>query len=345
MPLLWFRVASAGTEPERYTLQVPFQFSSSHTLRNDSEGRTLVFGDLVIEIAENQGIQLLRVSGFRTSADAEAFLPRLQGALLRLTVVKRLSLRANLDLQAPKLHDPPIDVRNNPNFGNIMEQRGWTHVDGWVDPTPTVVIPEHLRLVELGAGSMKVTLGMPVSMFLTTLQEGLVLLSPENIAANERLALAVDLYAASLSDVASTARVISLSTTLEALLQPETVKPAVVAHIDALLKELEQRRGQQDESVEDREELNRFRSRLSSLKDESISRRLRALVVSHHQVLGETADEAHRNMKAAYDIRSKLLHEGHADTADIGLAVNWLQAAVPKILEALISQACQAPVN
>ena len=342
MPLLWFRCASDGREPERYTVQVPFQFGPTHVLKNDEEHKAFPFGDLTVDVFENQGIHLLRVTGFRTHAEAEAFLPRLRGALLRLTVVKRLSLRASLALQVPKMHNPPIDVRDNPNFGGLMEHKGWTHLDGWVDPAPAVVIPEHLRLVELGVGSMKATLSMPVSSFVQILREGLELPSAANIAADDRLALAVDLYAASLSDVTSSARVIGLSTTLEALLQPEAVQPAVNAHIDSFLQDLESRRDRQNESEEQRAEFDRLRSRLADLKNESVSRRLRHLVVSHAEALGETQEEAARNIGAAYGARSELLHEGHADVDAIRRAESWLQTAVPKILDTLIARACAA---
>lgn len=191
MPFLWVRCISDGQEPERYTVQVPFQFGPTHVLNNDEENKAFPFGYLAIDVLKNEGIHLLRVTGFRTHAEAEAFLPRLHGALLRLTVVKRLSLRAKLALQVPKIYNPPIDVRNNPDLGGIMEHKGWTHVDGSVDLTPAVIIPEHLRLAEVGVGSVKLTVGMPVSSFVQILQEGLEFPSVANIAADNRLVLAV----------------------------------------------------------------------------------------------------------------------------------------------------------
>ena len=91
MALLWFR-ASVGSPPERYTLQIPFQFGSTHEL-NPSNVNAIAYGDLRLEVFENEGVKLLRVIGFKTADEAEAFLPRVRGALLRLIVVKKLSLR------------------------------------------------------------------------------------------------------------------------------------------------------------------------------------------------------------------------------------------------------------
>jgi hypothetical protein len=177
-------MASAGFPPERYTLQVPFELGPSHAL-TPADVKNVVFGDLTLEIVENQGVQLLRVTGFKTAGEAEAYFPRLRGALLRLIVRKKLSLRTTRGMQAVQLKHPPIDVRGNPNFGSMLEGKGWTHLDGYVDPSPAVVIPEHLRIMEFGAGSLSATLSIPVQSFLEQLTDGLTLLQPEQIAADE----------------------------------------------------------------------------------------------------------------------------------------------------------------
>jgi hypothetical protein len=102
-----------------------------------------------------------------------------------LIVSKKLSLRTTRGMQAVQLKHPPIDVRGNPNFGSMLEGKGWTHLDGYVDPSPAVVIPEHLRIMEFGAGSLSATLSIPVQSFLEQLTDGLTLLQPEQIAADE----------------------------------------------------------------------------------------------------------------------------------------------------------------
>lgn len=340
MPHIWYRCASDGREPERYTLQVPFQFGPTHVLKNDEEYQAFSFGGLTMDVFENQGIHLLRVTGFRTHAEATAFLPRLHGSLLRLTVMKRLSIRPSLALQVPKMQKPPIDVLDCPDLGGLLKHKRWTHLDGWVDPTPAVIIPEHLSLVECGVGSVKAILGMSVSNFVQILLEGLEIPLVANIPANVRLTLAINLYAASLSDVTSSARVIGLFTALEALLQPQAVQPAVRVHIDKFIQELESSRDLQNESNEQRAEFDRLRSRLADLRNESVSQRLRQLVISQAEALGETQEETARNIKAAYIARSKLLHEGRSDIDSIRFAESWLKSAVPKILETLIVRVC-----
>ena len=214
--LLWFRIASEGSPPERYTLQVPFQLGPKRRL-TPADAKEIAFGAQRLEVIDNQGIQLLRVTGFRSFEKAEEFFQRLRGALYYLTVGHKLSIRSDRDMQMVRLLDSPVDVRGNPNWGEICEQKGWTQLDGYVDPFPAVVIPEHLRIMEIGVGPLSVTIGTPVPMFLEHLAGVLALPKPESITADERLSLAIDLYASSLWETSRRARVVSLATALEAL--------------------------------------------------------------------------------------------------------------------------------
>ena len=115
MPLLWFRIASEGSPPERYTLQVPFQLGPTHAFTL-ADVKAIALGEHNLEIVENHGIQLLRITGFKTPEEAEAFFQRLRGALLRLIVRMKLSVRSTRAMQKVQLQEPPVDVRGNPNF-------------------------------------------------------------------------------------------------------------------------------------------------------------------------------------------------------------------------------------
>lgn len=334
MPLLWFRIASEGSPPERYTLQVPFQLGPTQVLK-PADVKEIAFGDHKLEIVENQGIRLLRITGFKTFEEAEAFFQRLRGALCYLIIRKKLSVRSTRDMQKVQLQEPPIDVRGNPNFGDMCDRNGWTHLDGYVDPSPAVVIPEHLRIMEFGTGSASFTISIPVPSFLEHLAEGLALPQPEGIAADERLSLAIDLYAASLWETSRRARVVSLATSLEALIEPERVSEAALDHIEQLLEVFDSVRDRSTEDEEQSGELDRMRSRLAGLKQESISENLRKLATAHANVIGVTPEEARRNIVSAYSVRSKLVHDGYAPEDEIVNAAAWLSKAIPAILESL----------
>ena len=338
MPLFWFRIASDGTPPERYTLQVPFQLGPAHALKPEP-GKHIAFGDHDLEIVENQGIQLLRITGFKTPEEGEAFFQRVRGALSHLIVRKRLSIRTVDEMQEVQLKEPPIDAGPNTNFGKICAPKGWTHVDAYVDPSPATVIPEHLRVLELGAGSASVTIGMPVPLFLEHLSEDLALPHPEQIATDERLSLAIDLYAASLWETRPRALVVSLATSLEALIKPIPVIKAASDRIEKLLEVFDSTRDLATEDEELGKELDRMRNRIRNLKEESISENLRKLAEAHATAIGTSIDEARQNMVSAYGVRSKLVHDGYASENAIVTAAQWLQNATPAILESLANDA------
>ena len=340
MPLLWFRVASDGSGSERYTLQVPFQLGSTHALTSE-DAKAVKVGDHNLEIVENQGIQLLRITDFNTPAEAEEFFPRLRGSILRLIVKKKLGMKSTRSMQKVQLQESPIDVRNNPTFGSIVKPKGWTHIDGYIDPTPAVVIPEHFRIMEIGGGSASLMIGMRVVSFLEQLAEGLRLPEPERIAKDEHLSLSIELYAASFWEMSQRTRIINLATVLEALIAPKKVIQEVSDRIDKLLETFDSARDCSAENAEQHRALDRIRSRLANLKEESISENLRELVAAHTAIIGETIEEARRNVTNAYGVRSKLVHDGYASEEEIKDAADWLGKVVPAILESLVNEASE----
>jgi hypothetical protein len=244
------------------------------------------------------------------------------------------------EMQRVQLRDPPEDVRGK--WDELCEPKGWTQLDGYVDPFPAVVIPEHLRIMEFGLSPMSCTLETPVPIFLAELAEGLGLPQPEGIAADERLSLSIDLYAASLWETSPRARVVSFATALEALIKPERVCQVVSDQLDQLLNALDSARDCSAEDQTQRSELDRFRSRLAGLRDESISERLRKLAVTHASDIGVTTAEARDKIVLAYGIRSKLVHDGNAPEAEIEFAAAWLSKAVPAVLRSLANEASKA---
>jgi hypothetical protein len=138
------------------------------------------------------------------------------------------------------------------------------------------------------------------------------------------------------------AEVVNLATALEVLIKPERVSKAASDQIDELLGMFDSTRDHSAEDEEQRRALDRMRSRLVGLKEESISENLRRLAATHAGAIGETTEEARRNMVSAYGVRSKLVHDGYAPKDEIAVAAKWLRKAVPAILEALADESARS---
>ncbi len=295
------------------------------------DGRVELNG-LSLQALRVSGRDRLLIAGFSKESDAREFLPKLAGAVLQLVVEDGFSLIPETRLQTVNMEDAPIDIQQNPNF-RFLVATGWTHLDGWIHSSPAAIVPDHLRITEYGAGDVHATIQTPAARLLKRLAENLGLRQPDAVARDARLSLAIELYATALGE-SGRARLVSLTTSLETLLPPAHVAPRDVQLLEKALTALSDS-DETDKDPESAAAVKRVRARIAALKRESISAGLRRMAREHALELEETEDEAERNIKNAYDVRSSLLHSGHAEEPAISAALNWLDVAVPRILRRL----------
>lgn len=318
--------ASAGEGPERYSLRVPFECAAGESLKLgidlfDIDGKS-------IRLVGSGTQYVLRVSHFDSPDHAEAYLDRLVGVLLRMTVGMKLGLRVETSLQDIRLFDPPKEVTTGHKLGDWLDQAGWTHLDGAVDPFPAAIIPEHKRLLLIAGDKAHAVVGVSAGNFKAGLETGFALPTPEAIPKDARLSLGIDLYAASRHETTSRGRLVTMVTAVESLVVPGRVPAKVVQAIDNLLAVL----GAGAIKDELGTEWSRLASRVGNLKTESIKNSLRSHVANIADAIGGSPDELADGMSQSYDVRSLLLHEGSATDAEIGIALTWLNEWVPRIL-------------
>jgi hypothetical protein len=188
-----------------------------------------------------------------------------------------------------------------------------------------------------GAGTGSVLLTMPLGHFITTLQEGLNLPAPEALASDDRLVLAIDVYGSSQHENSSRAKLVTLVTALEALVDRERASEEVILHVDRILEFLRnQRKGAHLAGPQ--HELDRLQSRIGNLKKEGFRERLARLVVEEAGALREDPSTLVDKMNEAYDTRSRLLHDGIANQVAIQRSASWLNQAVPTILDSYVER-------
>lgn len=145
-----------------------------------------------------------------------------------------------------------------------------------------------------------------------------------------RLHLAFELFNSHLFETSIRSRFLQLVSAVECLAKRRPQPHAIISHLAYLIELSEHKLVSLDEISSD--ERNSFIQRLGNLKRESISSACRNLI---RQYLG---DDAVRQFRAHYDIRSKLIHEGDV-SSEIELLDFYaqLKSLTRDLLYALIS--------
>jgi hypothetical protein len=242
-------------------------------------------------------------------------------------------LRVETDFQDVRWIPSKGHLKDNKNLSFLYEKLGWTAIDGWIDSTPSVVIPEHKRLLDTNEGTFSATRGFPFDKLAAKLEKSLTQTKPEGIAADARLSLAIDLYASSRHEETQRGRLVTLVTALEALVDPNRLGGAPATVLKKLVDEA--KRLQSETEADEKEEVARLLDRLQGLKRESIKQSLRRLAAKEAETLGQNPTDFADLLATAYDVRSQLLHTGKANHAAVSASGAWLAEWVPRILGAV----------
>lgn len=160
-----------------------------------------------------------------------------------------------------------------------------------------------------------VTIGVPANTFDVVLSKAI------NVNLSEKHLLALELYNMSRFESSLRARLITLVTAVESMIKRQEIAPAMLCHIEKLI----QYSLESDEPLLSADQKRSIIKNLEDLKKESIARACRQFVKRH------MGNEAKEFVHEAYDIRSRMLHDGL-----IPVGVN-LGQFVPK-LDNLVSQ-------
>lgn len=194
------------------------------------------------------------------------------------------------------------------------------------------------------AGRASVAIGISIESFFVSLSEALSFESLGEVIENDKLKLAIELYATYRFELSGNAQLITLVSALESLL-PNIEIPdhsrSVLAQAEKLIKE--SRDGYSRDSTE-WSDINRLLSRVGYLKDEAIGKTLRNYVesvVSRYPELGDATDVSSK-LRDAYSVRSTLLHKGHSGEEKIGPHLSFLYDFVPRLLAILFRESAKA---
>jgi hypothetical protein len=265
-------------------------------------------------------------------------------ALLWASLVLGVGIQYAKARKPATLFDASQPIPDSEPMGYIRNVRGWEAADGHYEAEHATARPDHKRLIRREVGRATITVGVNSDNLLECLEQALLFPNLRAVVTDDKLKLAIELYAGHRFELSENAQFIALVTALEALLPGVDVSPAAIAVIGEATELVRETRDQQPRECEQWIELDRLRSRVNQLKYEAIGtsmRRFAESVILRNPELGDAAVVA-SSLRDAYSSRSRLLHNGISDQAAIGAHLGFLREFVPRLLRVLFEEASGA---
>jgi hypothetical protein len=330
-------VGSDGTGVDRFVLYVPFELAPGCKISriDPSVSHNLCGYDLRFE--ELTHFCALTVGPFNTEDAAREFFSKLRSGLLWASLKNKAGIGYRKSIGDVKLYEEPITVTETGNLAFLLKSPGWMALDGDYKADQTVIRPEAKKLTRLEMGRGSVELGTPAPAFAECIAEALSFGSPESVLFDEKLSLAIELYSTSFFELSNNAKFIRLVTVLEALTPGSDVPKVCKVALTGAKNAVKEARKKHCVGSEERANLDHLLSRLGSLREQAIGTSMRLYVsevVRQNPDLGD-AEEVSDKLRAAYEHRSRLLHDGHANEDAVREALTFLRDFLPKFLERL----------
>ncbi len=336
---------SEGSGSERYVAYLPFVLAPGASLGSLESPVTSTEGSLELKLEKLHHLHAVSLGPFSSTDVAACHLDRLRASLLWLSLEHAVGVSYSKILGDVKLFDAPQPVHDSGLISQVAAFVGWSATDGHYDAEKALIRPDHKRLMRWETGQVSVVIGIGVENFFKSLKEALLFSRLQDVMANEKLKLAIELYATYRFELSHNAQLITLVTALESLI-PDMEIAACSATVLTQAKEVVKAgRDQYKQDSAEWSAVNHLLSRIGLLKTEAIATTLRdyvSLVASRHPELGEP-EELSTKLRDVYSVRSTLLHEGHPPSQGIGEQLSFLREFVPRLLATLYQESATGP--
>jgi hypothetical protein len=325
-------IGSSKTLNEAYAIRVPITTAPTQRLET-GEGVCFKCSDLRIEIVPEMYFYSLTVRDFPSEADARGWLERFSVALLWVMTKFRMGILFESTPAMIDLREPPITIAPGSFAAPVVESKGWREIDGFYSADETVIRPEHKKLLMGTVGRPTIIGGIGLLKFIEGLEEGLQHARPDTVLANRKLRLAIEIYASSFFESSRIAMLLTRMMVLEALALPATRPKPILTCVDAFIEQLNLQREYLVEGC-GTQEFDSLAGSLRRLKEKSINQTIRCLL---EETLSGTPEASRiSEFKRTYDVRSRLVHVGHATQGEIDDSISTLDVLVPAVLKRLL---------
>lgn len=316
-----------------YTLRFPFKLPLSQEISSTEHCEQRA--DLTYSLKKNDQQYVLTITGFSSQGAAEKYIAAIRSGLAWVILNKGLSFQADTELQNVTYAKNPYEAAKNlsKNFDLAIEGG----VDGLIDNNrPAVYASDKtIRTSTVGTPHSIVVITSVSDMF-PLLLEGASFPNASNLVADRKLLLSLELYGAYFTEYSTNAKFLTLVMALEVLANGRRRRQAVLDLLDKWIGEVKQLLEQPNLNQDDQESLEALKGEIQSRQEESIRRKIRALV---YDTLTKNGDADAYNIAGQavhiYDQRSTLVHNGTLPVSELRSATRNAKGIVERVLKAI----------
>lgn len=332
-----YAIGSEGEGEDYFSIIFPLIFSPGKKLNIDSISSFQMSDGQHYTLEKHHYQYSLKVERFSTVEDARRYLDKLTASLRWVSLKNKLGIRFPTETHEPQIADSPIIVSEKSNIYEIINNKGWSVIDGNYDIDKLTIIPEHKKLIRWESGHATITLGINPENVFNDINEGISFQGLNNILSEKKLCLAIELYSAYQFEVSTTSKFIKLVTVIEALLPDLEIPKEIFPILESAKKVLKDERKAAKSKGRNTDSIEHLMSRLGGLKRQSIGSSMEIFIsncLSDFPELGEK-DVIIPKLKELYNIRSTLLHDGEYEDIVLQEGIDILAVLVPDLLTKL----------
>lgn len=319
-----------------YTLRFPFRLPESQKI--SVEERTFEISQKQWKLKRDDNWNILTIDGFQSETEARNFISRLPAGLAWVLLHTGFAADANFELSDITYIEKPDSPENLSRF------LGKEPVEGMFDGSRPTVFRTGKKLLALIGGDVRSEHSMPAERFFLLLQEYFTMSEQVQPLVDNKLRVALDLYAAYFTESSGNAKFLTLVMALETLATGITRPQPALELLKKWKGEVEEEKKSFDSNSESWAALDSISNELLFRREDSIRSQIRRLVFTTLNDAGHAdAQQTVRKALKIYDHRSTLVHVGKLDPQVLSQAISDAKSIAECVLLARFKASFQSP--
>jgi hypothetical protein len=329
-------------ESKKYILRFPFRLAPGQEFSKLDQPYDDECLGLSLRLGSVSGYYFFSIGEFLDEETGNRFIPKLWAGLMWALLHQGVSPIAELLPQNISYHEDPFLAGEN--ISKALSFRV-DKLDAILDGASPAVYGSDKVVKVMTGGNATSLHGFAPDRTVAFINDALSFPRPEAVLSNTKLKVALDLYNAFFREASTNARFLTLNMVLEALAPSELKHQSARDAIDRWVGEIKELQRASGSGSVEWEAYDSLIREVGFRKEKSIRSSIRSLV---RLTLGPTDPEAEdlsREAVRLYDVRSRLVHDGHVPGEDLGQAVTRIREICFRVLKASFVRAASGQAS